>query len=984
MSLPRGLAGQSLTSGAVGGVVRDTSGAPLGEVLLTLEQRGTGLARVANTPHSGRFNFAMVPPGDYDLLVERLGFLPRRLRGLVVAAGRTLRVDLTVNRTAGLVRNVDTASFHAGALTGGPAGVGQWFGAVALEDLPTRGRDLSELARLAPNTTVDIDGLAVEGLPGALTNLVVDGVPFVPARHPRLDPGGTDAAAFPLPAFARAELVTTGADVEWTGSSGAFLHGFSRSGGRTLQLHGYGDYSGNALSNSKYFDTGAASFTSARGGLMVAGPLVSDTASYALGFEYRKVAAPRAPAWVADSLTASFDSVARDSFNVDLGPYLRPAVSTSTEFSGFAHLDWQIAAAHALSLRANFASIDATNPDLGAGAPAGSGTTVKGTDVSGALSLSSVFSSGISQELRISLNGSSRDYTADSLPATTLVDGGWSFGADPGLTGKFRRTDFLASEAVYIALGPHTIKLGGGAAVTSHDITYADGRDGAYVYAGVNEFKARQGRFTQTVGRLPVAAFSTSRLSAFLQDNWTATPGLDAQLGVRMDRFGFPLGDLRLNDSLRAATGLKNNAVQSGRMRIDPRFGFRWDVGQQHAWLLQGAFGVYRGATDPGVWSEAITHSGSQAARVGDGALGDWPKSPDSTLAPVQGASLTVLAPGYEPPRSRRGTLGLSRALGSIGALHLSGTYRFTDLLLRRHDLNRVLGTTGSDQYGRPLYGTLTQRGSIVDAVPGSNARFTSFDRIWGLDADGSSKYVGFTVLLERQLPSGVGFLAGYTYSKTTDDVMSGRGTGADAQLWPFPDSVNGTDWTEGRSDYDIPHRLVGAISLPIPAGRVRPMLSAVFQYRSGNPFTPGFRDGVDVNGDGSGRNDPAFIDPGVAGASAVIDANSCLGSQTGQFAQRNSCRDPAVKSLDLRLAVGLPPANGVQLSLLIDAYNVLESNQGSFDHAVYLVDRTQTLTTNSVTGVTTIPLVANPHFGQLLSSRSPGRWWRLGLEVSF
>jgi hypothetical protein len=193
-----------------------------------------------------------------------------------------------------------------------------------------------------------------------------------------------------------------------------------------------------------------------------------------------------------------------------------------------------------------------------------------------------------------------------------------------------------------------------------------------------------------------------------------------------------------------------------------------------------------------------------------------------------------------------------------------------------------------------------------------------------------------------------------------------------------------GTDWTEGRSDYDIPHRLVGAVSVPIPAGKVRPMLSAVFQYRSGTPFTPGFRDGVDVNGDGSGRNDPAFIDPAVAGASAVIDANACLGGQAGQFAQRNSCRDPAVKSLDLRLAVALPPANGVELSLLVDAYNVLESNQGVFDHALYLIDRTQTLTTNSVTGVTTIPLVANPHFGQLLSSRSPGRWWRLGLEVSF
>jgi hypothetical protein len=154
-----------------------------------------------------------------------------------------------------------------------------------------------------------------------------------------------------------------------------------------------------------------------------------------------------------------------------------------------------------------------------------------------------------------------------------------------------------------------------------------------------------------------------------------------------------------------------------------------------------------------------------------------------------------------------------------------------------------------------------------------------------------------------------------------------------------------------------------------------------VYRYRSGYPFTPGFRPGVDANGDGA-SNDPAFVDDTVSGMAAVMAKNSCLRSQVGQFAQRNACRSPGVSSLDLRLDVPTVNLGGYPLSLTVDLINLLESDVGLVDQALYLVDPTRALTT--VGSVTHVPLKANPNFGNVLIRDSSGRYLRVGLRVNW
>lgn len=155
-----------------------------------------------------------------------------------------------------------------------------------------------------------------------------------------------------------------------------------------------------------------------------------------------------------------------------------------------------------------------------------------------------------------------------------------------------------------------------------------------------------------------------------------------------------------------------------------------------------------------------------------------------------------------------------------------------------------------------------------------------------------------------------------------------------------------------------------------------------VYRLRSGTPFTPGFRDGVDANGDGVWGNDPAYVDLAFPGMAAVAADHACLRRAGGTYAERNDCRGELTHRLDLRAAFRIMTLGAGPLDLVVDAMDVTPGTSGRVDRALYLVDRTGTLSRNATTGVTTVPLVVNPNFGALLADRAPGMLFRVGLRI--
>ncbi len=523
------------------------------------------------------------------------------------------------------------------------------------------------------------------------------------------------------------------------------------------------------------------------------------------------------------------------------------------------------------------------------------------------------------------------------------------------------------SGMLHYEVGAHRFKLGFAQALHRLGADYL--RDGDGVYALGEDLAISAGAWRRVEGIGVDTDLRVRESTIFFQDAWQVAPGLSLTLGARIDGAKLPTGELETNAAWLAASGLDTRRVDGTSSSLSPRIGVRWELGRDGAWVLEGGMGTYRDIPDVRDLAEALSLDRGQDVRYGVGLM-DPTTAPDLAQAPVVGRTLTMLAPTFTGPRTQRASLGLAHRRG-VWRASVSGVFRHTDFLTRRRDLN-LPSAIGSDQYGRPLYGSLNPQASALVATPGTNRRVVDFDAVHLLESTGFSTYWGATLGLERVVADGFSALGRYTYSNTTDNVLGFSGT----RVSPFPEGLGGEDWADGRSDLDVPHRLLLAGEW---RRRDRVSLGVVYRLRSGLPYTPSLRDGVDANGDGDWGNDPAFVDAALlpAGASA------CVRRSLGEFAERNACRESMVHGLDLRMTIRVARLTIGGLDLVVDAVDVLATKVGPLDRALLLVDPSTALVTNPSTGVTTVPYLANPTFGQRLNARAPGVFWRIGMRIT-
>jgi hypothetical protein len=974
---------QSITAGLLEGTVLHADRSPFPEAWIRVEDTATGASWSVIADQYGRFRLTLLPPSRYDVSAEAIGYQPVRLEGVEVRPGRRQHVSITLTTVELPVDEVTVEPFTASSARS-RAGASQWFSQLEIADLPDGRREITELGRLS---TISTPELATEALPGWLSDVVVDGVPYAATLHPDLRPGRTTVEAFPLSSLQAAELFNNATDVEWSGAAGGYLSGYSRRGTRRPSFQLYGDWSGGVVTYSDHFEGRDLGTHSYRGGAVLGGPIVGDTAHFSVGFEAQGLETPVPRAWEIDTLDARLQAIAA-SYGENIAAYTQPRIVNSDIYSAFGRFDWHVTQNHSVTVRGNVGGLqvggdDDRDPDLAADRIASLGSKIEGVDLSTAATVSNRFGNTLAHELRFGVDRSDRDYRGTSLLGTDIVDGGLAFGTDPAIPGEFKRLGIRAATTWHIFWGRQLLKAGVAADFESveHRYTYADG--GVFAFAGPDEFARLEGSFVTVDGMPPPAKYRNWQLSAYLQDTWAAAPGLEILLGVRYDYELLDSAQVRLNEDWFELTGLANTSFNNDLSKWSGRFGFVWDISQRHEFLVRGSAGIYHDRIRPAVYGELVGENGLNSLRRGVGTLDSWPDPPGLGTAPLVGPRLTLLGPKFYPPRTGRASLGLSWLFDAATAFHVSGAYRFTDHLPRRADLNLAASPSSVDQYGRPVYGTLVQQGSLITVEPLSNRRFPSFGLVSALNADGNSKYWGATASIERHQGEWLNLIAAYTISWSEDDWLSAVGGGPERQLNPFPGGLGGTDWSESRSDLDAPHSAVVGAEAILPAGLARARLGLVYRYSSGQRFTPGFRAGVDVNGDGSGLNDPAFVDPELIGMQELVAQWDCLADQVGQFAERNSCVGPGMHRLDARFALGVAKTQGWTLEVIADALNLLDTDIGARDAALLLIDRAGSIEEN-LDGSLTLPLAVNPNFGEVLARRSSGRALRLGLRIGF
>jgi hypothetical protein len=958
---------QSPTLGSVWGVTVDEAGVPVSGVLVTLTEVTTGLTWETSSDRLGEFRFRLLHAGDYRLRVERIGHAPKEIEGIPVRTGRNLRLTASLGSAAGAALEVERYVGASPAL--GRPGSSLWVPQDLAAVMPAPQRDVSELARLTSRST---DDLVVEGLPAMLSAIAIDGTPFRPAAHPHVRATPYRTTGFSLAGISSAQLVTNELDVEWGGVAGATLSALSRRGTPDLTAEARASWSGSVLPGPSFMNGSSETYNDLQGSAAIRGP-VSDSARFSMGVELRRLETPVARAWPESAAAAELVTLGQAA-GLNLEAYRRAGVAPAEALTGFARLDWPLLVGHRFGGWVQYASLPrvsgfdprtATIPEL------------DGSDLLAGVSLTSMLRGGMDNDLRVSYTSSRRATAAlSSVTATTIVGEDLSFGGMTSVVAG-EESRLMVSNAMHFRSGLNTLKLGGDVTLAAHRYDHREGAAGEYFFGGLDQLAARTGAFVRTEGSAAAADWTTATLALFAQNRWRAAEGVELVVGLRAEREPLPTDNVRLDEEWQRLTGIANNETDALTWRPAARVGVSWDVQGSSEWVLHADGGMYYDRIDPLLLAQWQTDDGGGRVRREVGPL-SWPQPPAGGALRTR---LTALGPGFEPPLTSRLSAGLTHALSADAAVHVSAVIRRTENLPRNTDRNlpaaHLPAPAFSDQYGRPVFGTLVQHGGLLAAVPGSNRRFDDYDEVSYLTADGWSNHWGLTLGYRRAVDAGIGVVAEYTYGSTTDNWFAARHGG-----WtiPLPQGLDATtNWVEGPSDFDVPHRAVAGVVAAAPfGGRV----SALYRFQSGMPFTPGFRAGVDASGDGSFRNDPAFIDASLPGMVELMNEWPCLRESSGAMAARNSCRAASVHAIDVSAGVEVFRFGTGVARVMIDVFDLLESERAAPDAALYLVDPSRQLVVDERR--VDVPLLVNTNFGEELSRPHSGRRVRLGFLVNW
>jgi hypothetical protein len=143
---------QTASSGSVSELVTDSQGAAVLGADVTLQDATTSTSQATVSNDTGRYHFAVVSPGLYNITISKKGFKVAKVAAQTVSLGNVLTVNVALE--AGAVTETVVISGAAGSeLQTTNATVGSTINLKSLELLPNLGRDATMLIALQPGVT---------------------------------------------------------------------------------------------------------------------------------------------------------------------------------------------------------------------------------------------------------------------------------------------------------------------------------------------------------------------------------------------------------------------------------------------------------------------------------------------------------------------------------------------------------------------------------------------------------------------------------------------------------------------------------------------------------------------------------------------------------------------------------------------------------------------------------------------------------------
>ncbi len=268
------------TNGSIGGTITDPSGAAVGGVQVQVVNSDTGLQRLATTLDNGTYAIPQLPPGTYDLTVQKTGFATESRKTLQLLVNQAATIDFTLS-VASVNQTVD--------VTGAPpplnttnATLGGVIEHQQIVDLPLNGRSFTQLTLLTPGSAPQQSGQqgaftvqlgqgsispSVNGQRGQQNNFTMDGV-LNNAIYTN-----TWVIAPPPDALQEFNVQSHITDAEFSISSGANINIVTKSG--TNQFHGaaWEFFRNDVLDARNFFDATKPPYRQNQYGVNFGGPI---------------------------------------------------------------------------------------------------------------------------------------------------------------------------------------------------------------------------------------------------------------------------------------------------------------------------------------------------------------------------------------------------------------------------------------------------------------------------------------------------------------------------------------------------------------------------------------------------------------------------------------------------------------------------------------------------------------------------------------
>jgi Carboxypeptidase regulatory-like domain len=550
---------------SLGGRVTDPSDAAVSNVRVTVREVSTNITSSAATDHDGRFRFAYLKVGEYELDISEAGFqeLKRRVT-LTVGSAFELALQLTLGTTATSVTVSDAAPVLEAARTQIASTISQ----TEITELPLNGRSYFDIALFVPGVSptntaanqlfaetseVPGQGISVGSQRNFSNSFIIDGV------SANDDAAGVAGAFVSLDVVQEFQVVTSGGQAELGRALGGYINVVTKSGGNDLHGDLYGYFRNSRFNAANALSNTVLPLTQAQYGASLSGPIIHDKTFYFANFEGRDLnqsGFSTISASNAATINARLSAAGYPGSPVTTGQFPNP-VHTENFFS---KVDHHFSDTDQFSAHYSLYHVESIN-SRGAGGLSAPTASANLFDMDQTVAVSNIktITPRLVNETRAQFTNSNLSAPpSDPIGPAVSISGVASFGTLSG--SPTARLNRLAegSDSLSWQNGDHAIRAGVDFLYNDDTITYPRSIRGSYSFASLASFLSgayNSSGFTQT---FDVSTIHQANPNAgfFVQDEYKVTPRFTINLGVRSpvpqidrdaDQHCFTAGGLRLD-----------------------------------------------------------------------------------------------------------------------------------------------------------------------------------------------------------------------------------------------------------------------------------------------------------------------------------------------------------------------------------------------------------------------------------------------------